>query len=390
MHIAAEHLFTGTEWHSPGVVEVDNGRVTWSGPAASGNHLLAGLLMPGLVNVHAHTPMALMRGLGDGLPTGQWLREVIWPREAHLTTDDIRIGMSLGAAELLANGITTTVEMYFAPDVIGEVAAEYGLRCVLTPPILDGATVPLLGPIDEQVGAVERSIDRWAGHPLVSVGIGPHSAYTLDDRTLARIGELARRHDLLVQIHLAEQRDEPPAVARLDAAGLLGPSTLAAHCVWLSDDDVAILAERDVAVAHCPISNARHASGVAPIVDMLAAGVRVGLGTDGPVSDPRLDLFEAMRAAQRTARLRDLEADRLPAAQALHLATVGAADAIGRPDLGRLSPGARADIIHLELPTPDIDAATIVDRASGGDVRDVWVDGYQVVVDGHPTQPTPP
>jgi 5-methylthioadenosine/S-adenosylhomocysteine deaminase len=383
--LAAEHLFTGYEWHSPGAVELDGATVIWSGPADDGEALLPGVLMPGLVNAHAHTPMTLLRGLGDGLPTGRWLREVIWPREATLTAEDIRAGMVMGARELLANGITTTVEMYFASDVIGEVAAEAGLRCVITPPILDGADVGLLGTLDEQFAAVERSIERWSGHPLVTVGIGPHSAYMLSDDTLRRVSEMAAAHDLLVQVHVAEQRDEPPAIARLDAAGLLGNRTLAAHAVWLAPDEIELLAERDVAVAHCPISNGRHASGLAPVVDLLAAGVRVGLGTDGPVSDPRLDLFDAMREAQRIARLRDGAADRLSADEVLRLATIGAANAIGRHDLGRLTPGSAADLIHVEVTAPPdgvSPAANLVDRASGTDVRSVWVAGRLVTATG--------
>ena len=337
--------------------------------------------MPGLVNAHAHTPMTLLRGLGDGLPTGRWLREVIWPREAELTAGDIARGMTLGARELLAHGITTTVEMYFALDAMADAAVEAGLRCVLASPILEGAAMPLLGDLEKQFDAVETAVERWKDHPLVSVSIGPHSPYMLGDAALTRIAEMAERLDLLVQIHLAEQRDEPPAVERLDGLGLLGPGTLAAHAVWLDERDIAVIGERGAAVAHCPVSNARHASGLAPVVDLLAAGVRVGLGTDGPVSDPRLDLFDGMRAAQRTARLRSLEADHLPADQALRMATVGSADSICRPDLGRLAPECRADIVHLELPEPtsEVPIAThLVDRAIGDHVRSVWVDGRLV------------
>lgn len=409
----ADHLLTcdpddpGLGRHSPGVVDVADGRVTWSGPAASApgpdegavTERIEGLLLPGLVNAHAHTAMTPLRGAGDGLPTGTWLREVIWPREARLTADDVRWGMTLGAAELLANGVTTSVEMYFAGDVVGEAAAAAGLRCVVTAPLLEGGGIGLLGPFDDQLDDAVESVRRWDGHPLVTVGLGPHSGYTLGDDALARVAELARQHDLLVHVHLAEQRDEGDAVlartgrtvpAHLDHLGLLGPRTLAAHGVWLTDDDLGLLADRGVAVAHCPVSNARHASGIAPVVAMRAAGVRVGIGTDGPVSHPRLDLWDDLREAQRQARLRDLAADRLSAVEALRLATTGSADALGRADLGRLTPGARADLVHVALDVagfgPLLDAddlvAHVVAAVGGHAVRRVWVEGRLVVDSG--------
>ena len=417
IRFVADHLVTladddpaGVGRHSPGVVDVDAGVVIWSGPSAAAPPLpvgavieqIDGMLMPGLVNVHAHSPMVLMRGAGDGLATGEWLRTVIWPREARLTLDDVRWGMTLGAAELLANGVTTSVEMYFAGDTLAEVAAEAGLRCVVTAPLLDGGDIGLLGSIDAQLASAEASIERWSGHPLVTVGLGPHSGYTLGDASLRRVAEMAAAHDALVHVHLAEQRDEGDAVAartgrtmaaHLDHLGLLGPRTLAAHAVWLTDADIELLAERGAAVAHCPISNARHASGTAPVARLLGAGVRVGLGTDGPVSHPRLDLFAEMREAQRQARLVDLDAARLPAATALRLATAAGADALGRGDLGRLTPGARADLVHVDLAGPGVGpivddddvVAHLVGAIDGGAVRQVWVEGRQVVADGRCT-----
>jgi 5-methylthioadenosine/S-adenosylhomocysteine deaminase len=340
--------------------------------------------------------MTLLRGAGDGLPTGRWLREVIWPREARLTADDVGWGMALGAAELLANGVTTSVEMYFAGDVVGEAAAAAGLRCVVTAPLLESGGIGLLGPFDDQLAEARASVERWAGHPLVSIGLGPHSGTTLGDDALARVGELAGAHDLLVHLHLAEQRDEGDAVtartgrtvpAHLDQLGLMGPRTLAAHGVWLTDADIALLADRGAAVVHCPVSNARHASGIAPVAALRSAGVRVGLGTDGPVSHPRLDPWDDLREAQRQARLRDLTADRLPAAEALRLATTGSADALGRSDLGRLTPGACADLVEVGLDGPGVgpllepdDLVTHVVGSVGGDaVRRVWVQGRLVV-----------
>lgn len=400
-----EHLVVDAtaEVISDAVLDVVDGRVAWVGPAATAPDLdatamtrLSGLVMPGLVNAHCHTPMLLLRGAGEGLDTMRWLNEVIWPRESALCPADIAAAMRLGAAEMLRNGITTTVEMYFFGDEMATAASEVGLRSIITPPLIDDGALTGFGPLDEQLAAIVELAERWATDELIDIGLGPHGAYSLSRTTLEQVAATAASSGLMVHVHLAEQPHEADALtartglsapAYLDEIGLLGPRTLAAHGVWLSDADIELLGERQVAVAHCPVSNGRHASGIAPVAELRAAGVRVGLGTDGPVSHDRIDLFEEMRTAIRYARIRHHDAAAMPARQALAMALCG--DAIGRDDLGHLRPGAVADFIQIDLDRPEFepifDVADLPERlvwvGHSGLVTDVWVAGRQRVAD---------
>jgi len=404
----ADHVVTGPERgavHSPGVVDVVDGRVAWSGaageaPAWEGEAVdIGGALLPGFVNVHAHTPMVLLRGTGEGLPTDVWLTEVMWPREARLTPDDVRAAMRLGAAEMLLSGITTTCEMYFHGAAIAEGAVAAGLRCLVTAPLIEAPDFAHLGTVAEQIGAIRDLRAAWADHPLVEVGVGPHSAYALSREALVAVRELVDADPMLLHIHVAEQPHEGAGVleatgltvpAFLDELGLLTGRTLGAHCVWMTDDDIDRFARRGAAVAHCPVSNGRHASGIARVAAMRDAGIRVGLGTDGPASNDRLDPFEEMRTAIRYARISVLDAAQLDARTAFGMATAEAGLALGRPDLGRLAPGARADMVAVALDRPGLAPgiggdellAGLVWSGSPGLVRDVWVEGAQVVRDG--------
>jgi 5-methylthioadenosine/S-adenosylhomocysteine deaminase len=343
--------------------------------------------------------MVLVRGAGEGLPVDRWLHEVMWPREAKLTPDDVRAGMRAGAAELLGNGITTSVEMYFHGQAVAEGAAEVGLRVVVTAPIIEDARLSGFGHWEEQVDEMLAMRQRWAGSDLVEVGLGPHAAWSVSDECLRRLSKVADETGMLVHIHVAEQEWEDGAVrektgmsapAYLESLGLLYGRALAAHGVWLSDDDIAILGRNRVSVAHCPCSNSKHASGIARVDEMLDAGIRVGIATDGPASHHRLDLFEEMRTAIRLARIRHSDAENFPPSRALWMTTAGAADAIGRTDLGRLTPGARADMVALADVSPlhpviaeeDDPVARVVWSASPAAVQSVWVGGRNVVADG--------
>ena len=408
----ADLLLTMSEGQAPipsGVVDVEGGRVAWAGPASEAPdrpaavHRIEGILMPGMVNIHCHTPMVLLRGAGEGLPVDRWLHEVMWPREARLTPDDVRVGMQAGAAELLANGITTSVEMYFHGDAVATGAAEAGLRCVVTAPVIEDAQLDRFGTWESQLEEMVATRDRWASNDLIEVGLGPHAAYSLPDECLRRIAEIASATGMLVHVHVAEQEWEDGAVrersgmsapAYLESLGLLDTRVLAAHAVWMSDEDIEIFARHGVAVAHCPCSNSKHGSGIARVRDLLSAGVRVGIATDGPASHHRLDLFEEMRMAIRLARIGEGDAGFLPARQALHMVTAGAADGIDRPDLGRLATGTRADMVaisssepalHPVIPGEDDPVSRIVWSGSPASVRSVWVGGRQVVEHGRVT-----
>jgi 5-methylthioadenosine/S-adenosylhomocysteine deaminase len=395
--------------HRPGAVDVGpDGRIANVGPVASTDvgaqwtvRRVGGVLMPGLVNAHSHGPMTLLRGKGEGLPLDRWLREVIWPREARVRPEDVYWGMTLAAAELLRFGVTTSVEMYFHDDLLAHAVDEAGGRCQLSPGIVVAPGWERFGTWRDRIEWTLALRERYADHPRIEVGFGPHSAYALPDEALVAIGEAARAAGAPLTVHLAETEHEGDEVSArhggatvprvLADLGLFDVDrVLAAHGVWLTDADVALLAASGVAVAHCPSSNAKLASGTARVPALRRAGVTVGLGTDGPASNNDLDLWEEMRLAAMLARLQEQDPTVLPASEALDLATAGGAAALGRPDLGALAPGRWADLVRLDLDDPgfvpvlsDGDlAAHVVWSVSRAAVRDVWVAGRQVVRDG--------
>jgi 5-methylthioadenosine/S-adenosylhomocysteine deaminase len=387
----------------PGTIDVVGDRITWVGPSAEApassaeEVAIGGLVLPGLVNTHAHTPMTLLRSAGDGLPLDRWLAEAIWPKEALLTDDDVYWGMLLGADELLRCGVTTTCEMYLHNRAVVAAVAEAGIRCVLTPGIFD---LPGAGPegawpafLDE-AGRLSAELHDPGG--LLEVGLGPHSAYALPYEGLVATGRLAAELGALVQVHVAETAAEVALVAEthgcsapalLERAGILDGRVLAAHSVWLDEADLDLYQRHDVAVAHCPGSNGKLGSGIAPVAELRARGLRVGLGTDGPASNDDLDLWEELRLAPLLARAVAGDPGALSTADALHLATRGGAEALGL-STGVLAPGRPADLVRLELDDSRFvpgDAellAHLVWSASSRLVTDVWVAGRRVVADG--------
>jgi 5-methylthioadenosine/S-adenosylhomocysteine deaminase len=388
------------------VLDVDDGVITWAGPAAEAPPAgdaerveLPGVLLPGLVNTHSHAPMVLFRGQGEGLPLDRWLAEVMWPREARLTGDDVEVAMTAASAEMLANGITTSVEMYFEPERIAAAVGTTGARAVIATPLLP---LPGMPPLEEQLRAAVELAAKAPRDGAVEFGLGPHAAYTVPLPVLRDAAEAARAHGLLLHLHVAETATEGADLlaahglsvpALLAAHDVLGGRVLAAHCVHMDDADLELWQEYDVAVAHCPASNAKLASGTARLQDMLDRGIRVGLGTDGPASNDGLDLLADLRLAASLARLRAGSATALGGAEAFWLLSGAAAEAIGRPDLGQLRAGRRADLVHVDtrdlvfepvLSPPDL-LAHLVWSGAGRHVRDVWVGGCPVVRDGAST-----
>ena len=410
----APHVLTQDaedRWLSPGVVEVAQGTIRWVGApadapeAADGeelrDHHLDGVLIPGVVNTHAHTPMTLLRGAGEGLPVDRWLTEVMWPREAALTEEDVAWGMRLGAAQLLAAGITTSVEMYFHPAGVATGAQDAGLRAVVTPPVLIAPGLEHHGTWQEQLATALGLVDRFRDDPLIDIGLGPHSAYAVPEEPLRATIAAAVEHDLVLHIHVAEGEHEGDAITAqhgvtvpryLERLGAMGTHVLSAHSVWLTEDDLGLYAANRVGVAHCASSNGKHASGLAPVRSLRAAGVPVGIATDGPASHDRLDPFEEARTAIRLARLRERDAAALGPRDALRMLTREATEALGRGDLGALEAGRRADLVHVALGpelSPMVEPGDVLTHliwsGSPSAVRDVWVEGRQVVADGRVT-----
>ncbi|MGH3720342.1 MAG: amidohydrolase family protein [Pseudonocardiaceae bacterium] len=397
------------------VVDVDDaGRIMRVGPsngAPPGPELaLTGILAPGLVNTHAHTGMTGLRGLGGDLPLMRWLTEVIWPAEARMDAADVRAAMVVGTLEMLRAGITTSVEMYFHNDAVVDAVLAAGSRAVVTPGIIAAPGWDRLGTWEQMLEGISRWIDadgiRFGPGERIELGYGPHAAYTLPAEALAAAGEAARERGALLHIHVAETTGEDTAIRErygsvpllLEQLGVLGDGArvLAAHAVQLSDADIAVFARHRVGVAHCPGSNSKLASGIARLFDLRAAGIAVGLGTDGPSSNDALDLWDDARLAARLTRLATGDAAALTAAQALLLATRGGAAALGRDDLGTLRPGGWADLVHIGADDPAFAAgldvpdgqllANLVWAAGARAVRDVWVAGDRVLRDGTSTR----
>lgn len=397
-----------------GIVDIDDhGRISYCGPAETApsgaeapaeTRRLAGILLPGLINAHAHSPMVLLRGMGSDLPLLRWLREVIWPAEAKLRPEDVRVGMTLGSAEMLSRGVTTSAEMYFHAEEMAESVLATGARVVLGSPIIDLPGMRW----QTMLAETERWIDtdglRFGPGDRVELTYAPHSAYTLPVEALEAVASSAAARDALVQIHVAETADEDApqraeygsVPALLEKVGLLRGRLLAAHAVHLSDDDIALLARSGAGVAHCPGSNAKLASGVARLTDLRAASVAVGLGTDGPASNDDLDLWEEVQLSAMLARLSAKDATALSAGEALLLATRGGAEALGRDDIGALEAGRWADLVHIDVDDPafatgldvpdDQLLANLVWAAGSRKVTDVWVAGDPVVADGECTR----
>lgn len=378
-------------------------------PGAALRHL-TGLLLPGLVNAHAHTAMTVLRGLGGDLPLTRWLQEIMWPAELRMRGPDVAAGTALGCVEMLRSGVTTSVEMYFYTEEIVDAVLAVGSRAVVTPGIIAVPGWDRLGSWQQMLEAISRWIDadglRFGPGERIELGYGPHAAYTLPAEALAAAGAAARQRGALLHTHVAESTGEDAAVraehgsvpALLERFGVLGDGArvLAAHAVQLSDDDLATLARHGVGVAHCPASNAKLASGIARVAELRAAGVPVGLGTDGPASNDELDLWGEARLAAQLARLAAGDAAALTAARVLLMATREGAAALGRDDLGTLRPGAWADLVHVGVDGPAFAAgldvgdgqllANLVWAGGGRDVRAVWVAGVQVLAGGEPTR----
>jgi 5-methylthioadenosine/S-adenosylhomocysteine deaminase len=396
---------------APGAVEITDGLISWVGdplqvPAAAATEVrdLGGVLMPGLVNCHSHSPMTLLRSAGDGLPLDLWLSESVWPREARLEDEDVYWGMTLGAAELLTNGTTTTCEQYRHPGPVVDALLAAGIRGVFTPGIFEVPGTPTAPGQhwDEMLAEACRLFDGMDGREgRLHLGFGPHAAYTVPPDGLREIAAEAKRRDALLQIHLSETEAECAVVferygmsapALLADVGALDARVLAAHAVWLGDDDLALLAGNGVGVAHCPGSNGKLGAGVAPLQVLLERGVRVGLGTDGPASNDDLHLWDEMRLAALFARAKAGDPGAVTTATALRLATRGGGEALGLP-VGTLEAGRPADVIRLRTDdprfTPSVSDSELLGHlvwaGAGYLVTDVWVGGSCVVEDGRCT-----
>jgi len=356
------------------------------------------LIIPGLINGHTHIPMVLLRGLIDDVTLDDWLRKYIFPAEAKNVTEDfVRWGSRLALAEMIRGGTTTFADMYYFEDAEAEETKAAGLRGFLGETWID-FPAPDNKTEGEMAAYTERFLKKWQGDPLIHASVAPHSIYTCSEKTLRDSAALARKYHAPILIHVAEMRKEltdslaqhgATPVQYLERIELLGPDVLAAHCIWLDYTDMKILADRQVGCVHNPSSNMMLASGVAPVVDERAAGMRVGLGTDGPAgSNNDLDMMEEMDLAAKLQKTYRVDPRALGAKGALEMATIEGARALHmEKEIGSLEPGKKADFVILNLNVPNAVPiydvySQIVYALKASEVETVIVGGKTLLRDG--------
>lgn len=401
--------------YDPGWVWVERGRVQAAGPGQApadlpgradrviqAEHMV---VMPGLVNGHTHLSQTFMRNLGDEKTLIEWLRTVMWPLQAAMTPDEMRLASLLGLVENLHCGVTSVVQHHkitTAPahaDAVAEATQAVGLRLRLARGWVDlGHTAETPVTIFSEMTRLHRTWHDQAGGRL-TIGFGPMAAWRCSDETMQEAVRLARQWGVPTHIHVAESADEIELMRQrnglrhiewLHSLGVLGPDFQLVHCVQINDREIDLIAGSGASVVHCPVSNMYLASGAAPVSQMLAKGISVAIGTDGSASHNSQDILETLKSAALLARVSTGQATALPAAEALRMVTTAGARLMDRADLGRLTPGAKADITLVDLnnarcmPVHRPDSA-LVFNASGPDVHTVIVDGRILLDAGHVT-----
>lgn len=382
---------------------VEDGRIAAILPSADARLRYAALphhelsdhaLMPGFVNLHGHSAMTLLRGLADDLALMDWLNHHIWPAEKrHVCDEFVKDGSLLAMAEMLRGGTTTINDMYFHHEAVAEAGLAAQMRTVVGCSILEFPT-PYAADADAYIERALGAISRFRNEKLVRFTLAPHAPYTVSDATFKRVVELSRRLDCAVHCHIHETQGEIDGsleqygmrpLARLDGLGLLDSRLVAAHCVHLDDAEIELLARRGVGVAHNPSSNLKLASGLARVHALRVAGVAVGVGTDGAASNNKLDMLAETRLAALLPKVQAGDPRAIPAGEALRMATLGGAEALGMADLiGSLEVGKRADLVAVDLSDletePCYDPVSHLVYAAGREqVSDVWVDGRRVL-----------
>lgn len=348
------------------------------------------VLIPGLINLHTHAAMTLLRGLADDIPLMDWLNQHIWPAEGKFVSPEfVHDGTLLACAKMLRGGVTCFSDMYFFPGDVAKAALAARMRASVGMLVMEFPTA-YAADADDYLNKGLAFRDEMGDEPLIHPCLAPHAPYTVSDKTFGKILTYAEQLDLAISIHLHETQDEIAQslvqyqlrpLQRLHNLGLIGPNLIAVHAVHLSDEDIGTLAAQGCHVAHCPASNLKLASGIAPVARLLAQGLNVGIGTDGAASNNRLDLLGEMRLAALLAKGTSGDASVLPAHQALQMATLNSAKALGLDALiGSLVPGKAADIAAVSLSAleaaPCYDVASHLVYAAGREnVSHVWVNG---------------
>jgi 5-methylthioadenosine/S-adenosylhomocysteine deaminase len=355
------------------------------------------IVMPGLINGHSHAAMTLLRGVADDLPLMEWLNNYIFPAEVEFVDADfVRIGTELACWEMIRGGTTTFVDMYYYPDVVAAVVESCGMRALVSATVIDQRS-PDAENASDSIAKGLAFIERWQGKSSrITPIFGPHANYTLNAEQLRATRDAANEAGVAISIHMSESPFELQyskdtygltSIELFESIGFLDGPTIGAHVVWPTEAEISILAERKVGVIHNPTSNMKIASGISPVSEMLQAGVRVGLGTDGAASNNDLDMWEEMRLAAFLQKVDRMDPELMSASTVLTMATRGGAEAIGLGDsVGSLAVGMRADIIQVSfddvhfIPTYDV-ISHLVYVADEQDVSSVVVDGKVLMKD---------
>jgi 5-methylthioadenosine/S-adenosylhomocysteine deaminase len=353
------------------------------------------LVLPGFINGHTHVPMTLFRGLHDDVTLDEWLHKYIFPAEAKNVTEEfVRWGTRLAAAEQIRGGITTFADMYYFEDAVAEETKKTGMRGVLGETFLD-FPAPDNKDESEMLAYTEKFLKRWQNDPLIHAAPAPHSIYTCSQKTLQDAAALARKYHAPILIHVAEMKKElddsraqngTTPVQYLNKIGILGPDVVAAHCIFVDNTDRELLAEKQVGCVHNPSSNMMLASGVSPVPELRAAGVAVGLGTDGPAgSNNDLDLMEEMDLAAKLQKITKMNPLALGAKAVVEMATIDGAKALHmEKEIGSLEAGKKADVIVISLNEPNAVPmyevyAQLAYALKGNDVETVVIGGRVVM-----------
>ena len=352
-----------------------------------------GLILPGLINGHTHAAMTLLRGLADDLPLMDWLNNFIFPVESKMDEDFVYTGTLLACAEMILSGTTTFCDMYLFEEEVAQAGSDAGVRCLVGEVLYDFDS-PNYGPIENGLKYTESLIRKWENDPLVSIAVEPHALFTCSPALLTAANDLALKYKVPLIIHVAETQGEVDEIQQkygkgpvehLLSLGILGPHLIADHCVHLNEKDIKILAENSVKVVHNPESNMKLASGIAPIPEMLANHITVGLGTDGCASNNNLDLFTEMDMAAKLHKIHTLDSTVLDALTMLRMATIEGAKVLGIGDItGSLEIGKKADVIIVDLKKPHLTPmynpySHLVYAARGNDVSHSIINGRLVM-----------
>lgn len=353
------------------------------------------LIMPGLINAHTHAAMTLLRGIADDLPLMDWLTKHIFPVEQGLTSELVELGTTLACAEMARTGTTAFSDMYLLENAVVNAVDKAGMRC-LAGECIFGFPSPAYDNVEKGFELVERLATQWKGHSRIRIAMTPHAVYTSNPDILTRCRDIAERLELPIHLHLAETPTETQQslelfnarpVSYCDSLGLLTPKTTLAHCVDVTGEELALFAKRGVVIAHNPESNMKLASGVAPLPHMVQHGIPVALGTDGAASNNNLSMFTEMTSCALLHKVHTLNPTNAPAQRVLDMATRGGAAALHWDGIGSLEVGGIADIIALDLQSPNLmplykPISHIVYAATGHEVRFTMVDGTVVFHDG--------